>query len=151
MASSVAIEATNVATSVAYAPGSPIVAMSTPPIAGPTTCAACQFTWLSAMAAGIRSVATRRAIEDIRVGWSTAASPAATNATPNRATTGGSGARAIATKAALQPASPICVAMRSLRRSNASASDPAPNANSMSGMSWAAVSAAIASVEPVRT
>ena len=134
--------------STAYAPASPIVAMRIPPIAGPTIEAIWKFSWLSAMADGSRSGGTRRGMAEDRVGWSTAASPAATNATANRAGTGGEPCSASRTRARLQAASPAWVAISSLRRSTASASEPAPRAKSRIGTSWNSVSAAIASVEP---
>ena len=64
--------ATNVATSTAYAPTSPTVAMRTPAIAGPTIEAAWKLSWLRASAAGSRSGGTSRGIDAARAGWSTA-------------------------------------------------------------------------------
>jgi hypothetical protein len=125
--------------------------MITPPTAGPTIEASWKLSWLSAMADASRSFGTSRGIADERVGWSTAESPAAKNATTNSAQTGGGPAIVRTARARLQIASPTCVARRSFRRSTASASEPAPSANNRIGTSWNSVSAAIASVEPVRT
>ena len=58
-------------------------------MAGPTIEASWKLSWLSAMADGRRSGGTRRGMADERAGWSTDDSPAATNATANRAPTGG--------------------------------------------------------------
>ena len=125
--------------------------MRMPPTAGPTIEAIWKFSWLSAMADGRRSAGTSRGIADERAGWSTADSPAARNATANSAGSGGEPLSARTTSARLHPAMPAWVAISSLRRSTASASDPAPSANSRIGTSWNSVSAAIARVEPVRT
>ena len=50
-------------------------------MAGPITAAPLNTSWFIAMAAGRRSGGTRRGIAEVRVGWSTAASPADTKAT----------------------------------------------------------------------
>ncbi len=120
-------------------------------MAGPTIEAIWKLSWLSAIAEGNRSGGTSRGIDDERAGWSTAENPAAKNATKNSVQTGGSPDSARRTRARLQAASPTCVAISSLRRSTASASEPAPSANSRIGTSWNKVSAAMARVEPVRT
>ena len=151
MATRAVSEAANVATSTAYAPATPTVAISSPPTAGPTIEAVWKLSWLSAMAAGRRSAGTSRAIDDERVGWSTAPRPAARNATANRAGSGGFPLSASTVSVRLQTASPDWVSISSRRRSTASASDPAPSANSRMGTSWKSVSAPIASVDPVRT
>ena len=151
MARSATNDATNDTRSTAYAPARPTVAMRIPPTAGPTIEAIWKFSWLSAMADGRRSAGTSRGIADDRAGWSTADSPAATNATANSASIGGDPVSARATSARLHAAMPAWVAINNRRRSTASASDPAPSANSRIGTSWKSVSAAIARVEPVRT
>ncbi len=51
-------------------------------MAGPMTDADWKLSWLSAIAAGSRSAATRRGIADERAGWSIALNDAPTNATP---------------------------------------------------------------------
>src|SRR6516165_10499807 len=125
--------------------------MIRPPIAGPTIEASWKFSWLSAIAEGRRSFGTRRGIADDRVGWSTDERPAAKKATTKKAHTGGGPVIVRTARAKLHKARPAWVASRSRRRSTASASDPAPSANSRIGTSWKSVSAAMASVEPVRT
>ena len=85
------------------------------------------------------------------MGWSTDASPAATNATAKSAATGGEPWSESRTNARLQAARPAWVTISSFRRSTASASEPAPRAKMRIGTSWNSVSAAMASVEPVRT
>ncbi len=85
MARSATNDAMNDVRSTMYAPAMPIVAMRSPPMAGPTIEASWKLSWLSAMADGSRSGGTRRGMAEERAGWSTADSPAATNATTNRA------------------------------------------------------------------
>ena len=95
------IEALKLRKSAVYAPANPTVAMSSPPIAGPTIEAAWKFSWLRAMAAGSRSAGTSRGIDDERAGWSTEASPAATKATTKTRISGAVGTIASTTRARL--------------------------------------------------
>ena len=61
-------EAVNVTRSTAYAPARPTVAIRIPPTAGPTIDAIWKLSWLRAIAAGSRSGATSRGIDDDRAG-----------------------------------------------------------------------------------
>ncbi len=138
-------------TSAAYAPGRPTVARSRPPIAGPTTDAAWKLSWFRAIAAGRWAGLTSRGIAAERVGPSTELRPAAMKATPKIAARGGPGMSARTTRLRLVRAIPTWVTISTLRRSTASASEPAPSEKTRIGTSWASTSAPIASVEPVRT
>ena len=103
------------------------------------------------MAAGSRSGGTSRGIADERAGWSSEARPAATNATANRATSGGAGWSEPGREGRAAGHQPHLGDGSSRRRSTASATEPAPSEKMRIGTSWNSVSAAIASVEPVRT
>ncbi len=75
------IAAAKVTASKKNAAGTPTVAMRSPPRAGPMTAIVLKPSWFKAIAAGSRSAGTRRGIDEVRAGWSTAPTPAATNAT----------------------------------------------------------------------
>src|ERR1035437_10096812 len=128
--------ATKVAASRAKAVATPATAMRMPAKMGPATDTVCPPSELTAMAAGRRSRGTRRGTADERAGWSTAPTPAATNATTYRAQTDGCGWAAITASARLQPASSIWVTMRRRRRSTASAMAPPARAKTTIGASW---------------
>src|SRR5664279_1800289 len=104
-------------------------------MAGPTTDAVWKFSWFRAIAAGRWAGETSRGIVADRVGPSTELNPAATNATAKIAISGGAGIRARATRARLDRAIPAWVTISSLRRSTASATDPAPSEKTRIGMS----------------
>jgi len=73
--------ATKVATSRAKAVATPATAMRMPAKMDPATETVWPLSQLTAMAAGKRSRGTRRGRADVRAGWSTDPTPAATNAT----------------------------------------------------------------------
>ncbi len=141
----------NVTTSRAYAPETPIVARTTPPIAGPTIEPAFRLTWFSAIAAGSRCAGTRRATAEERAGQSIAEKDAATNAMANNRASGGLAWSDTMASTRLESASPVWVTSRSFRRSNASAREPPPSEKRSNGTSWTSERPATASVEWVST
>ena len=130
-------------------PGRPMVAISTPPSAGPPIRPIWKRSESSAPAAVSSSFSTRRGVSESSDGRRKPPNTAAKASTTNSTHTCGEGTSAFTSSAVEQSARPSS-AMRTIRRlSTASANAPPTSAESSSGTSATSASRPTSAVEPV--